>query len=100
MKDVQTGDRTRFIADQWLAVDRGDYEDDIHVHAIPADDRTAEDAYYLMKAAGSRKISDDHLWWSVFSRPIRSGEYNSNLKKMFGKKNWFLSDPALTASSA
>lgn len=29
-------------------------------------------AYYLMKSKGNRKLMDDHLWWSVFSRPVRS----------------------------
>ena len=84
VKDIQTGERTRFIADQWLAVDRGEFEDDIHVHAIPANDQAAEDAYYLMKAAASRKITDDHLWWSVFSRPIRYGSIHNKLDLQIG----------------
>jgi hypothetical protein len=27
--DVQTGKVTRFVADQWLAIDRGTFEDDV-----------------------------------------------------------------------
>lgn len=70
--DVQTGQTFRFIADQWLAVDRGSYEDDINVYAVTAD--SPEDTSYLLKAGGMRKLADDHIWWSVFSRPVRSRE--------------------------
>ena len=27
---------------------------------------------YLLKAGRSRALSDDHVWWSIFTRPIRS----------------------------
>lgn len=40
------------------------------VQAFPAD--SDEDPYYLLKSGGMRKLADDHIWWSVFSRPIRS----------------------------
>ena len=68
--DVQTGITTRFHADQWLAIDRGDYEDDITLHAVDKDEEA--DAYYIMKSGGNRKLTDDHIWFSVFTRPIRS----------------------------
>ena len=68
--DVQTGETTRFIADQWLAVDRGDFEDDINLHAI--DENDEKDPYYLLKSGGNRNLADNHLWWSVMTRPIRS----------------------------
>ena len=87
VNDVQTGESFRFIADQWLAVDRGNYDvghskkirqwlqwlpfqDDINVYAVTAD--SPEDTSYLLKAGGMRKLADDHIWWSVFSRPVRS----------------------------
>ena len=31
--DIQTGEVTRFVADQWLSVDRGTFEDDITIAA-------------------------------------------------------------------
>ena len=36
--------------------------------------RTDEEftAYYLMKSNGTTKIKNDHVWFSVFSRPARS----------------------------
>ena len=30
------------------------------------------DSDYLMKLGKSRALSDDHVWWSIFTRPIRS----------------------------
>ena len=68
--DVQTGVVTRFVANQWLAIDRGTYEDDITIHATSEDD--VLDSNYRLKSSGGNSLSDDHLWWSVFSRPLRS----------------------------
>lgn len=30
------------------------------------------DRSYLLKSAGQRSLGDDHVWWSVFTRPFRS----------------------------
>lgn len=68
--DVQTGHTNRFIADRWLAVDRGDFQDDITIHAIDEDDE--KDKYYLMKSSANKSLLDKHIWWSVFTRPLRS----------------------------
>ena len=40
------------------------------LHAI--DENDTADIYYLMKSGGNRKLTDDHIWFSVFTRPIRS----------------------------
>ena len=68
--DVQTGIVTRFVANQWLAIDRGTYEDDITIHASAEDDELEQN--YRLKSSGGNSLSDDHLYWSVFARPIRS----------------------------
>lgn len=68
--DIQNGNKYRFIADQWLAIDRGSYEDDITIHAIDAD--SEEDPYYLLKSVSAKSLADDHIWLSSFCRPIRS----------------------------
>ena len=50
-------------------------QDDVVVHAIPEETiKTDADftAYYLMKSNGTTKIKNDHVWFSVFSRPVRS----------------------------
>ena len=60
----------RFTADQWLAVDRGTFEDDITIPASTEDDIL--ESGYLIKAGRTRALSDDHIWWSIFCRPIRS----------------------------
>ncbi len=68
--DVQTGEITRFIADQWLSLCRGTFEDDI---TIPATDKEEElNSDYLLKSGRARKLNDDHLWWSIYTRPTRS----------------------------
>lgn len=68
--DVQTGEITRFIADQWLAMDRGTFEDDITIPATMENEKLETD--FLLKAGKSRVLTDDHLWWSIFTRPFRS----------------------------
>ena len=68
--DIQTDQSTDFIVDQWLAVDRGTFEDDVTVPSFKAGEELTRD--YLLKSAINHKFSDDHVWWSVFSRPIRS----------------------------
>ena len=68
--DIQTGKVNRFVADQWLAIDRGTFEDDITIPASGIDDKLESD--YLVKAGRGRQLSDDHIWWSIFTRPVRS----------------------------
>ena len=68
--DVQTGELTRFIADQWLAIDRGTFEDDITIPATMEDEKLETD--FLLKAGRARVLTDDHVWWSIFTRPVRS----------------------------
>ena len=50
-------------------------QDDIVLRAIPEEMIRSDDdftAYYLMKTNGTTKIKNDHVWFSVFSRPLRS----------------------------
>lgn len=68
--DVQTGVVNRFVANQWVAIDRGTYEDDITIHATNEED--ALDSDYRLRSSGGNSLSDDHLYWSVFSKPVRS----------------------------
>jgi polycystin 1 len=68
--DIQTGQVTLFVADQWLAIDRGTFEDDISIPSSGHGDQFTRD--FLIKSGITHKFSDDHIWWSVFSRPTRS----------------------------
>ena len=46
------------------------YQDDITVPASAIGEEFSRD--YLVKSGMSHTGSDDHIWWSVFSRPVRS----------------------------
>ena len=68
--DVQTGKLTNFLANQWIAIDRGTYEDDITLSALPDSDEYPTD--FIFRSALTHKFNDDHFWLSVFSKPLRS----------------------------
>ena len=70
VKDLQTGKISTFIANQWIAIDRGTFEDDVTLPASEEFDTFPSD--YIMRSGLSHKFNDDHIWLSIFSRPIRS----------------------------
>ncbi len=39
-------------------------------HGVPEDDDL--DKWFVMKSAGQARLSDEHIWWSVWTRPYRS----------------------------
>ena len=53
-----------------MAIDKGTLEEDITIPSFKPGDELSRD--YLFKSAINHKFSDDHVWWSVFSRPLRS----------------------------
>ena len=68
--DLQTRDKAYFICDKWLAVDK---EDCLVERMLPISlsEQKSEFKYLLAKQTKS-KLSDGHLWLSVFVRPIQS----------------------------
>ena len=70
LQDLQTGLRTRFLADRWLAIDRGDLCSSITVHSSQMEAPIG--IGFLIKTGLFNKLRDDHVFWSVFSRPVRS----------------------------
>ena len=68
--DLQTGEKTRFLADRWLAIDRGDYSSEIKIPSSIVDGEVK--AEFLVRQGLFNKLRDDHVFWSIFSRPIRS----------------------------
>ena len=70
LHDLQTGEKFTFLADRWLAIDRGQFESEIKVPSSSAD--APADKGFLMKTGVFNKLRDDHVFWSVFSRPVRS----------------------------
>ena len=68
--DIQTGEKFRFLADKWLAIDRDEFTSEIQIPvSIPEGEASIG---FLFKQGIFNKLKDDHLMWSVFSRPKRS----------------------------
>ncbi|CAF4336013.1 unnamed protein product, partial [Adineta steineri] len=68
--DLQTGERNYFLCDNWLAVEKGDGLVD---RVIPlASSKELKSFAHLFTQSVKKKFSDGHLWFSVFSRPVRS----------------------------
>ena len=65
-----SNNRSHFICDNWLAVEKGDGMID---RIIPvASIEELKSFTHLFTQSMKKKLSDDHLWFSVFSRPVRS----------------------------
>ncbi|CAF3946958.1 unnamed protein product [Adineta steineri] len=68
--DLQSGEKNHFILDNWLAVEKGDGLVD---RVIPlATAKELKSFAHLFTQSVKKKFSDGHLWFSVFSRPVRS----------------------------
>ena len=68
--DLQTRDKAYFICDKWLALDKGDGSID-RVLPISLKDQQTQFGYLLSKKT-KQKLSDGHLWLSIFMRPVQS----------------------------
>ena len=63
-------DRNYFICDNWLAVEKNDGLVD---RVVPvASEKELKSFSHLFTQSVKKKFSDGHLWFSVFSRPVRS----------------------------
>ncbi|XP_066985426.1 LOW QUALITY PROTEIN: polycystin-1-like protein 2 [Macrobrachium rosenbergii] len=69
-RDVQTGEKYEFIANQWFAVERDDGKIDRLLQIAGEQEKT--NFKHLFEARSTKNISDAHLWFSVFLRPPRS----------------------------
>ena len=56
--------------DRWLAIDRDDMMSEVQIPVSIPDGEA--NAGFLFKQGIFNKLKDDHLFWSVFSRPVRS----------------------------
>ena len=70
IRDMQTNQKFYFLSQQWLAFDKGDgkIERDLFV----ANQTETALIRYLIKKEANTQIIDNHLWLSVFYRPVRS----------------------------
>ncbi|CAH1794576.1 unnamed protein product [Owenia fusiformis] len=69
--DLQTGDKYFFLCNRWLAVEEDDGQVERIVPVAGLEDLV--DFKHLFGTSVRKKLSNDHLWVSVFSRPTRSG---------------------------
>ncbi|XP_055876323.1 polycystic kidney disease protein 1-like 2 [Biomphalaria glabrata] len=70
INDLQTGERFIFLCDRWLAVEEDDGLVDRILPVAGLDDLIA--FKQLFSSSARKKLANDHLWVSVFSRPTRS----------------------------
>lgn len=68
--DLQTRKRYYFICSKWLALDRDDCQIDRVLAAAGSTQKL--DIKYLIEKQTKDKLSDGHLWFSVFARPTLS----------------------------
>ncbi|XP_060067156.1 uncharacterized protein LOC132547416 [Ylistrum balloti] len=68
--DLQTGDRYFFLCDRWLAVEEDDGMVDRILPVAGLEDLAA--FKQLFSSSVKKKLTNDHIWFSVFSRPTRS----------------------------
>ncbi|XP_069998872.1 polycystin-1-like protein 2 [Penaeus vannamei] len=70
VRDLQTEEKTTFIANRWLAIDKDDGQIDLTLTAANLGEMT--NFSHLYKASKEKGMRDRHLWTSVFYRPPRS----------------------------
>ncbi|KAK7505245.1 hypothetical protein BaRGS_00003407 [Batillaria attramentaria] len=70
VRDVQTDKKWVFVANSWLAVEEGDGQIS---RVIPSgtNDQTADFSHTVSERC-RRNLTDDHLWFSVVTRPPQS----------------------------
>ena len=68
--DLQTRDKSYFICNKWLALDR----EDGSINRLLAVSGSAQknDFSYLFEKQTKEKLSDGHMWFSIFLRPAHS----------------------------
>ncbi|UJR10866.1 hypothetical protein I4U23_015053 [Adineta vaga] len=67
VRDLQTMEKSYFICQQWLAVDKGDGKIE---RVLPVSNyQQMRTLVYSLSHKAYHRLSDDHLWFSIFSRP-------------------------------
>ena len=68
--NLQTREKSYFICEKWLAVDK---EDCLIERVVPLSlDKEKSQFSYLLSKQTKEKLSDGHLWFSIFARPVQS----------------------------
>lgn len=68
--DLQTREKFYFICDKWLALDK---QDGLIDRILPVAGEMQKTQFkYLLSKQTKHNISDGHLWFSIFLKPIQS----------------------------
>ena len=68
--DIQTREKSYFICEKWLAIDK---EDCLIERVLPISSKEDKIKFkYLLTKQTKQKLSDGHLWFSIFARPVQS----------------------------
>jgi polycystin 1L2 len=70
IKDLQTKQQYYFICKEWLGVEKDDGVID-RILPVAGEAQKTEFNYLLQKQA-TKNLSDGHLWFSIFARPVQS----------------------------
>jgi polycystin 1L2 len=68
--DLQTRQRFYFLCNDWLAVEKSDGRIDRCLFV--AGERQKTQIKFLIQKQSKEKLKDNHLWLSIFTRPIQS----------------------------
>jgi hypothetical protein len=70
INDLQTKQQYYFICEKWLGVEKDDGVID-RILPVAGEAQKTEFNYLLQKQA-TKNLSDGHLWFSIFARPVQS----------------------------
>ena len=68
--DLQTREKTYFICNNWLGINKSDHK--IERTLFAACNKQKTELRYLMEKQTKEKLSDNHLWFSVFAKPANN----------------------------
>jgi hypothetical protein len=70
VKDLQTNEKSYFICEKWLALEK---DDGLIDRILPVSmEKDRKSLKYLLKKQARYNLNDGHLWLSVFKRPIQT----------------------------
>lgn len=68
--DLQTREKVYFICEKWFALDKDDFQIN---RLIPACGEEQKKQFkHLFEKNTKQKLTDDHMWFSIFTRPAQS----------------------------
>ena len=68
--DLQTRVKDYFICNKWLAIDKEDFSINILIPVSCSEQKN--EFKYLFEKKTKEKLSDGHMWFSIFARPPHS----------------------------